>query len=131
MIRVLTLAAIVIGLAGCGCAREERGPVLAGGREVKSWVAEVHHPDPRVRRQAVLKLGNVGDADPAAAEALAAALNDTDALVRRDAVMAVVKLSSPGPLITMQLKSMSASDRDPKVRDVAKRALVKLNAFTE
>ena len=47
-----------------GCNREERGPILAGGREVKSWIADLQIPRPQVRRQAVLKLGNVGDADP-------------------------------------------------------------------
>ena len=73
-------------LAASGCNREERGPILAGGREVKSWVADLHDPKPQVRRQAVLKLGNVGDADPAVAEGLAEALRDTDALVRRAAV---------------------------------------------
>ena len=35
--------------------------MLAGGREVKSWIADLHDPKPQVRRQAVLKLGNVGD----------------------------------------------------------------------
>ena len=35
---------------------------------MKSWIADLHHAKPQVRRQAVLKLGNVGDHDPAAAE---------------------------------------------------------------
>ena len=51
-----------------GCRQRERGPILVGGREVKSWVKDLHDPRPQVRRQAVLKLGNVGDADPSAAE---------------------------------------------------------------
>jgi hypothetical protein len=46
-----------------GCRREEQGPLLAGGREVGSWVAALNDAKPQVRRQAVLKLGNVGDAD--------------------------------------------------------------------
>jgi len=117
---------IVLVLAHSGCARQERGPLLAGGREVKSWVAELHDPKAQVRRQAVLKLGNVGDADPAAAEGLAEALRDADVLVRRDAVLAVVKLKSPAEAIIGQLGTMSRSDHDPSVRDVAKRALAKL-----
>ncbi len=56
-----------------GCNNEVRGPTLAGGREVKSWVADLHDPRPQVRRQAVLKLGNVADADPTVAESLAEA----------------------------------------------------------
>ena len=45
--------------AALGCSPTEQGPMLAGGREVKSWVADLHDPNPPVRRQAVLKLGNV------------------------------------------------------------------------
>jgi HEAT repeat protein len=110
-----------------GCAREERGPILAGGREVKSWVADLHDREPQVRRQAVLKLGNVGDSDPAAAVALAEALRDPDILVRRDAVLAVAKLTKPGEGILSQLKVLSEQDRDPTVRDYARKALRQFN----
>ena len=65
---------------------------------MKSWVAELHNPKPQVRRQAVLKLGNAGDSDPAVAPALAEALLDLDAVVRRDAIRAVAKLSQPSAL---------------------------------
>ncbi len=109
-----------------GCNHEERGPVLAGGREIKSWVADLKSPKPQVRRQAVLKLGNVGDADPAAAEGLAEALRDPDPRVRHEAVFAVVKLKTPGDAILGRLDTMSRDDRDAKVRDVAQRALAKL-----
>ena len=68
----LGIAIVLALLAGCG--GPERGPVLAGGREVKSWIADLHTPSRQVRRQAVLKLGNVGDADPAVGEALTDAL---------------------------------------------------------
>jgi HEAT repeat protein len=106
-----------------GCNQEERGPILAGGREVKSWVADLHDPKPQVRRQAVLKLGNVGDADPTVAEGLAEALRDTDAVVRRDAVRAVAKLKKPNEAIMAQLKVMSESDRDALARNYAQRAI--------
>jgi len=126
MKRLASSLLVMLALAPSGCARQERGPLLAGGREVKSWVAELRDPKPRVRRQAVLKLGNVGDADPAVAEGLTLALRDADVLVRRDAVLAVAKLKSPGDAIIAELGTMSRSDRDPGVRDVAKRALAKL-----
>jgi hypothetical protein len=119
--RTMTLIAF---LAALGCTGEERGPTLAGGREVKSWLADLQHPKPQVRRQAVLKLGNVGDSDPAAADALAEALRDSDPLVRRDAVMAVAKLRKPSEAVVAQLKTMQQSDRDPLIRDYAKRAIV-------
>lgn len=97
--------------------------MLAGGREPKSWLADLHDPKPQVRRQAVLKLGNVGDADPAAAEGLAEAIHDSDAIVRRDAVSAVAKLTKPTDEILSQLKVMSDRDPDSRVRDYAKRAV--------
>jgi HEAT repeat protein len=123
-------AVVVASFAVLGCSREERGPLLAGGREVKSWLADLHNPKPQVRRQAVLKLGNVGDADPAAAEGLAEALRDTDALVRRAAILAVAKLTKPSEAILAQLKVMSESDRerDALVRDHAKKAITHFGA---
>ncbi len=128
-------ASIVVLVGACvvasGCHREERGPVLAGGREVKSWVEALRDPKPQVRRQAVLKLGNVGDADPAVADALALALRDRDAQVRRDAVLAVAKLKTPGAAIASQLETMSRTDRDPRARDLAQRALARVRGREE
>ena len=97
--------------------------MLAGGREVKLWIADLHDPKPQVRRQAVLKLGNVGDSDPTVAEGLAEALRDTDAIVRRDAVSAVAKLSHPDEEIMARLRVMRDRDDDPRVRDYANRAI--------
>jgi HEAT repeat protein len=115
----LAIAILIIS----GCNQEERGPILAGGREVKSWVADLHDPKPNVRRQAVLKLGNVGDTDPATADALAEALRDSDAIVRRNAVSAIAKLSKPNEEIMAWLRIMRDSDSDPRVRDYANRAI--------
>ena len=56
---IFVIVATALAFAS-GCGGEPRGPVLAGGREVKSWLAALHDPKPRVRREAVLKLGNVG-----------------------------------------------------------------------
>ena len=123
----LTVMLTLVAVSGCN--REERGPILAGGREVKSWVADLHDPKPQVRRQAVLKLGNVGDADPSVAEGLAEALRDTDAVVRRDAVRAVAKLKKPSEAIMARLKVMSESDRDTLARDYAQRAIAHFGKF--
>jgi HEAT repeat protein len=117
------IAITVALLTASGCSREERGPMLAGGREVKSWVADLRDPKATVRRQAVLKLGNVGDSDPAAAEGLAEALRDADAIVRRDAVSAVAKLTNPDSDIMAWLRVMGDRDADARVRDYAQRAI--------
>ncbi len=77
------------------CAPEERGPILAGGRDVKAWITDLHDRRPSIRRQAVVKLGNVGDADSAVEPSLAQILHDPDALVRRAAVHAAAKLRAP------------------------------------
>ncbi len=90
---------------------------------MKSWVADLNDPKAQVRRHAVLKLGNVGDADPAVAKGLAEALRDSDALVRRDAVSAVAKLRKPNEEIMTWLRVMSDRDADLRVRDYAKRAI--------
>ena len=81
--RPAVVLAGALALAAVACGREGRGPLLAGGHEVKSWVEALKDADPKKRRVAVLKLGNVGDADSAAAEGLAGALLDPDAQVRR------------------------------------------------
>jgi hypothetical protein len=121
----LAIFAPIVFLPGCG--GEERGPILTGGRELKSWIADVHNRKPQVRRLAVLKLGNAGDSDPSTAEALAVALRDSDALVRRDAIRAVAKLRQPGELVKQRLETMSQSDKDPLARDLAGKALVRLD----
>jgi HEAT repeat protein len=121
---LLAIIAATVGSPGCG--REERGPELLGGREVKSWVADLHSPKPQVRRQAVIKLGNVGDADPSVAAGLVEALNDSDPLVRRDAILAVVRLKDPSATVKERLESMSRSDKDARARDLARKAVIRL-----
>ncbi len=127
MNRNQTMVVALLLLSAAGCGGEPRGPILAGGREVKSWVADIRDPQPKVRRLAVLKLGNVGDTDPSAVEALTEALKDKDALVRRDAILAVAKLTKPSDAIVQELKAMSNGDRDATVRDHAGKALKRFN----
>jgi len=124
-LRPMAAVSLALSLLAAGCG-EPRAPFQAGGRQVKDWVGDLKSPRATVRRQAVLKLGNVGDADPAAAEALAGALRDTDALVRHDAVLAVLKLGKPGDSTVAALDAMAKTDTDPKVRDVAGKALTRL-----
>lgn len=82
----LSLAAFAL-LSGCD--HGPRGLIVSGGREVESWIADLHDPESPNCRRAVLKPANVGDFDPAAADRLANASRDTDALVRRDAIRVV------------------------------------------
>ena len=82
-----------------------------------------------MRRQAVLKLGNVGDADPSVADALVQTLEDSDSQVRYDAVLAVAKLNKPGAAIKARLETMSRNDKDARIRDVSTRALASPGKF--
>lgn len=126
-LRLMMVPAILAGIIAMpGCHRPEPGPILVGGREVKSWVKDLHDPKAQVRRQAVLKLGNAGDAEPSAAEALADALNDTDPLVRRDAILAVAKLTHPSDAVKLKLETMSRSDKDARARELAGKAVIRL-----
>ncbi|MHB1556248.1 MAG: HEAT repeat domain-containing protein [Isosphaeraceae bacterium] len=122
---VVPLVVVAAVVAGCG-GGESQGPVLAGGREVKAWVKDLHDPNPRVRRQAVMKLGNVGDADSSVADGLIEALGDPDVLVRRDAILAAAKLRTPPPALREKLDAMSRTDKDPRAREVAGKAVVRL-----
>ena len=117
------MLALVLTLTGCG--REERGPALLGGRDVRSWLDDLHASRATVRRHAVLKLGNVGDADPAVVAGLIAALDDSDPLVRRDAIVAVTRLKDPGPFAWERIRRLSQTDKDPATRDLAKQAIVR------
>jgi HEAT repeat protein len=125
MIRYRAGAIVLIPLLiVSGCNSEERGPLLAGGRDVKSWIDELHATKPQTRRQAVLKLGNVGEGDPAVVDGLTEALRDSDGLVRRAAIQAIAKLTKPSDAVLAQLKLMKEKDRDTVVRDYATKALV-------
>ncbi len=117
-----TLAVVLIL---SGCAREDRIPTLLGGRDVRSWLDDLHATKATVRRHAVLKLGNVGDADPAVVGGLIAALDDSDPLVRRDAIVAVTRLKDPGASAWERIRKLSQSDTDARTRDLAKQAIAR------
>jgi HEAT repeat protein len=113
-------AALLAGLAlGCGEAR----PTLAGGKPVSHWTGAIRDPNPKVRREAAAKLGNVGPADPAALPALTGALKDPDAGVRREAIVALVKCGPAAREAVPALEELRQHDRDPQVRSYAGRAL--------
>ena len=100
--------------------------MLAGGRPVGEWVAALNAPDPKTRKAAALKLGNVGPADPHALPALIAALEDRNAKVRSEVVLALVKFGSDAREAAPRLEEMRRKDPDSKVRDYAGKLLEKL-----
>jgi HEAT repeat protein len=70
-------------------------------------------------------LSNVGAADPAVLPALTEAVKDRDAKVRREAILALLKLGPPAkdaiPVLTETLQ-----DKDPQNRVYAAKALDKI-----
>jgi HEAT repeat protein len=123
------MRSIVIGVgfgALCVCGCGESTPPLAGGKPVSHWIEALRDPDPKVRKTAVTKLGNVGPADPAAVPALIGALKDPDATVRTEAVLAVVKSDAALNAAIAALSEMQQKDRDARVRAIAGKALDKL-----
>src|SRR5262249_27097571 len=63
-------------------------PVQAHDKPVAYWLEELKKPDVKARKKAVVALGHVGTADPAAMPALMRAVKDPDATVRNEAVLA-------------------------------------------
>jgi vesicle coat complex subunit len=122
--RRVFLAALLAAAAAGGCG--PAAPTLAGGKPVGQWVASLHDPDARVRKEAARELGNVGTADPAALPALKAALKDPDAGVRCEAILALVKSPAAAKDAVPTLTDLQQNDPDPKVRSDAGRAVERI-----
>jgi HEAT repeat protein len=107
--------------AGCG----QTGPTLAGGKPVGHWVEALRSSDAKMRKTAVLKLGNLGSADPAALPAVTGALKDPDAAVRREAALALLR-NAPAAAEAVPALTAAKTDRDPQVREYAAKALERI-----
>ncbi len=120
--RSLGLILLLAVCGGCG----QSPPPLAGGKPVHYWVEALHHPDARLRRKAVSKLGNVGPADAEAFPALVAALRDRDPAVRCEAILALLKCGPSAAEALPVLTELRQRDPNPQVRRCAARAVEKL-----
>jgi HEAT repeat protein len=121
---VAVLAAAVFFPLQAGCRQKE--PPLAGGKPVKHWIEALQDPDPKQRKAAVMKLGNVGTTDTAVMPALVGALKDADAGVRCEVILALLKCAPDAQEAVPDLAELKMKDRDAKVRDFATKALDKL-----
>jgi hypothetical protein len=107
-----------------GCSKPQ--PILSGGKPTSYWVSCAASGDSKLRREAVVKLGNAGSADPAVVPALVTALHDADSQVRGEAILALLKAGPEAKRAAGDLEALARSDRDPKIRAYAARALEKL-----
>jgi HEAT repeat protein len=106
-----------------GCGANDQ-PIRAGGKPVEHWLKVRRDSDPKVRKMAVVKLGNIGPDDAAVRLALIEALRDRDSAVRCQAVLALVH-GGTEPEIKAALES-ATKDKDSKVRGYAVDALKQL-----
>ncbi len=120
------LTLICLGIALCaGCSKPPPIP-LTGGKPVAYWVNALRSTDPKLRREAAFKLGNVGDTDPAAVPALTSALKDIDPKVRIEAIVGLLKSGEAAKAAIGTLTDLKSRDRDPNVREAAGKALDRL-----
>ena len=117
---------LIVGLAFllAGCS-QPAGPPLAGGKPFSHWLQAIKDPDPKVRKQAAFKLGNIGPQDEGALPALLEALQDKHAQVRGEAILAILKFGPEAAQAEPILTRMQKEDRDDRVRELARKAIEK------
>jgi len=111
-------------LAGCG----EKPAPLAGGKPSDHWFEAARQPDPRVRSQAIAKLGNIGAANDRVHSVLLEATGDRDPRVRCQAILALMKHPQLAARSLPIMQKLNAHDQDAKVRRYAATAIDKLSA---
>jgi HEAT repeat protein len=116
-------AAVCLTVLAGGCGKSP--PPLAGGKPVSHWVAALQDREPKMRKKAATKLGNVGAADPAAVPALVGALKDPDAGVRAEAALALLRIGRHAAGGVEALRQ-AQQDRSPVVREYATLALQRI-----
>jgi HEAT repeat protein len=125
--RNIQLSAVVLGILLTGCSRKDE-PVMAHGKPVSHWLEELKKSDSQARKKAVIALGHVGKADPAAIPALIGAVkDDRDATVRREAVLALLT-TGPDAKDAIPILTEAQSDKDATVRSYASKALERIQA---
>jgi HEAT repeat protein len=115
----------LLGLLAGGCTKRDE-PVRAGGKPASHWVNALKDHDPKVRKEAAVKLGNLGPANPEVVPALTGALKDPDAGVRQEAIVALSRCGAAASDAIPALTELQSRDPSPEVRDYAGKALKKL-----
>jgi HEAT repeat protein len=121
--RYPALLILMVSLSGCsGGAPTPQ----AGGKPVEHWLAALLNPDAKLRKTAVLKLGNVGNSDARALPAVIGALKDADVAVRSEAIRGLLKFGPDARQAEAALLDIERHGEDERIRAVAKKMLAKL-----
>ncbi len=117
------IVAMLVGTSfTSGIAQEKEKPPIYRGKTVKEWIGGLRGPDPRIRLEAALALGEAGiDAEPAV-KALAGALKDPFPQIRVAAANALAGLGAEAAPAVPNL-ALLLRDPDPKVREAGSQAL--------
>jgi HEAT repeat protein len=113
--RYLLFIVLLVTLGGCN----KTQPTMAGHK----WAEALRDPDAKVRQKAAFTLGNIGPSDAAALPALIGALNDAEAGVRCEVILAIIKFGSKAKEARSVLASLCENDPDSRVREYATRAI--------
>src|SRR5260221_12433775 len=113
--RVVVAMLVIFSLAGC----HKEQPLVAGGKSVGHWIERSHDLNEKVRKEAVAKLGNVGNADPGGLPALIAALKDQNPAGRHPAIVGIVKNGPEASGARGSLGIVQSNNPDPEIRDFA------------
>jgi HEAT repeat protein len=120
---IMAMLAIILQ-TGCG---GNDGPLMSHGKPVAHWLQELKKADPKARKQAVVALGHVGKADPAAIPAVIGAVQDRDPTVRDAAVLALLNIG-PDAKDAVAALTEASHDKNATVRSHAVKALERIQA---
>jgi HEAT repeat protein len=119
--RILIVALLCI--PGCGGRPPIPKEFTVSGKPLAQWLSVLKAGTERERIKAVQALSNVGNADLQVVPAIAAALQDSAAKVRRSAALALLKIGPEARSAEEALAHTAESDADPDVRASATKAL--------
>jgi HEAT repeat protein len=104
--------------------KEALSALVKSGRNVDATLQAIRFNSAELRELAAVRLGDTGG--PQAVEALIAALNDEEELVRLRAVNALAKIKDPAARVPLQ---EATEDKDPQVSKAAQAALEVLKSL--
>ena len=106
VMRFLFLGLISWFLLGIPVAAQDQEPRLAG-KNLKQWIAEIRHPDPGVRENAIRTVVLFGKEAREAGHALITELGDLDTSLRVNAIIAIGQIGLDGKDLEAGVKGLA------------------------